>query len=633
MRTTTDGADDVEALLSALVQGTADNPDLRLLDSLTEVQAQGSARPLLEALMCALEEPCGDSADEGRFTLLFAAAERILFAARSWNDPSFAEAWQRRMERVFAAKFPVLFKPATVGIYGVGNTSTCLLSLIERFAADRKANIVFVHTKHPTGALFRQYPIVNVCEMDAAKLDELVIASVSFRDSILQTIAEAAPASRDLPTRCVPAEVSYLLANYRELAGRIADPPVVKDTHGRIWEKMEPFYLRGTNYQCKNVLHSFPGFASRICGVIDPNYSYDEFCGIPAFKEVPAATDGSAGSARPRVLSIAEALKAYLECWEKIDYRPTNMRLDASTVCQLNCAGCYMRLEDNGAVGLGYMKVENIRKLLDDNPHIRDVELSNSGEPFCNPDMLEILELFHERGVHSHFWNGVNFNDVPDRVLEALVRCGVETLTVSIDGVSQEVYEKYRRGGNVEKVFANIRKLNYYKQKYGAELPTMKWQYILMEHNQFEAEAAVEKAKELGIDIYFKLDWRGGFTPADPAWLARVTGNDEMESKKVTANDRREYGSDVICSQMVLSPQINWDGRLLGCCNVFRSDWGINVFETPLSEVFNDPNYRAAVLSMLSGEDGMNHTGPCRDCSTYKENVINYRYKLPLIWD
>ena len=55
---------------------------------------------------------------------------------------------------------------------------------------------------------------------------------------------------------------------------------------------------------------------------------------------------------------------------------------------------------------------------------------------------------------------------------------------------------------------------------------------------------------------------------------------------------------------------------------VFQRDWGINVFEEPLSEVFNDPDYRAAAISILTGKDGMDHLGPCRECLIYRKNVI-----------
>ena len=128
-------------------------------------------------------------------------------------------------------------------------------------------------------------------------------------------------------------------------------------------------------------------------------------------------------------------------------------------------------------------------------------------------------------------------------------------------------------------------------------------------------------AAELGMDIYYTLDFRG-FKPKDREWLQSVTGISFQDAKGTGKTKAREYMSDYFCRQMILTPQINWDGRLLGCCTVFQRDWGINVFEEPLSEVFNDPDYRAAAISILTGKDGMDHLGPCRECLIYRKNVI-----------
>lgn len=43
---------------------------------------------------------------------------------------------------------------------------------------------------------------------------------------------------------------------------------------------------------------------------------------------------------------------------------PWKVRIDASTLCQLNCKECYMRLFNYGIVGKGYLKFENSENLL-----------------------------------------------------------------------------------------------------------------------------------------------------------------------------------------------------------------------------------------------------------------------------
>ena len=50
-------------------------------------------------------------------------------------------------------------------------------------------------------------------------------------------------------------------------------------------------------------------------------------------------------------------------------------------------------------------------------------------------------------------------------MLETLVKYRFTGLTFSIDGTSQETYEKYRRNGNFNNVIENIKKIKFTKRK------------------------------------------------------------------------------------------------------------------------------------------------------------------------
>ena len=151
-----------------------------------------------------------------------------------------------------------------------------------------------------------------------------------------------------------------------------------------------------------------------------------------------------------------------------------------------------------------------------------------------------------------------------------------------------------------------------------------------MEHNQDEVEDAIQKAGELDMLIYFKPDWRGSFQARDPERLAKLTGLKALNQLEYETNEEHVYGSEIMCAQMLIMPQINWDGRVLGCCNVYLDDWRMNVFDTPLKELFNQPDYRAAVIALLKGKNNDIFEGPCRKCYTYKTDVMSYHFPLPL---
>jgi Iron-sulfur cluster-binding domain len=52
------------------------------------------------------------------------------------------------------------------------------------------------------------------------------------------------------------------------------------------------------------------------------------------------------------------------------------------------------------------------------------------------------------------------------------------------------------------------------------------------------------------------------------------------------------------CQDMWLSPQISWDGKMLGCCVNVWGDYG-NVFESSLDECLTSEKYRYAQKMLL----------------------------------
>jgi hypothetical protein len=65
------------------------------------------------------------------------------------------------------------------------------------------------------------------------------------------------------------------------------------------------------------------------------------------------------------------------------------------------------------AVGSGFLRLDDFRRLLDENPLLALIELSNYGEIFLNPQLLQILELAHQRNVAVTAGTGVNLIHCP----------------------------------------------------------------------------------------------------------------------------------------------------------------------------------------------------------------------------
>lgn len=309
------------------------------------------------------------------------------------------------------------------------------------------------------------------------------------------------------------------------------------------------------------------------------------------------------------------------------NYKPKNVKLEACSICQLNCETCYMRQHNSGDVGKGYLKAKDFKKFLQMNPYVKLIELSDNGEVFLNPELEEIIkiafkyQIINKHPIKLNAENGVNFNNVKDSDLEALVKYGnFEIISFSIDGASQKVYSKYRRNGNFDKVIENIKKLNEYKKKYNSNFPLLRWQYIVNKYNYDinEIKKAKKLAKELNMTIFFKKDWKD-FIPPNKKEIEKETGIN-YNNLKLYSEKQDKTSRWIPCYDLFYVPQINYDGTFLGCCCKFTNLYKENVFELGLEKVLKSKTVKKTKKMLMGKYQNRNFIKklPCYNCFFYK---------------
>ena len=297
---------------------------------------------------------------------------------------------------------------------------------------------------------------------------------------------------------------------------------------------------------------------------------------------------------------------------------PTGMlKIEASSACQLRCPSCPTTTGATAAViGQSWLRLADFVKLVDDNPWVGRIELSNYGEAFLNPDLLEIFRHAYRRGVTLQLANGVNLNHVREEVLEGLVQYQVAFVNCSIDGATQGTYERYRVKGNLDRVLANIRRINDFKKARGSSLPQLAWQFIAFGYNEDEIPAARQMAQELGMEFRVKLNWDPSFAPTVNKDLVRAASGTGAASRE---EFREKNGGDYmegLCMDLWASPQVNWDGKMLGCCRNYWGDFGGNAFRDGLAASLNGEK-RFYAIEMLRGRAPPRDDIPRTKCDIY----------------
>jgi MoaA/NifB/PqqE/SkfB family radical SAM enzyme len=295
------------------------------------------------------------------------------------------------------------------------------------------------------------------------------------------------------------------------------------------------------------------------------------------------------------------------------------LRLELCSACQLACPSCSTARGETrtGAVGWGTLRAADFQRFVARSGRIRSIEISNWGEIFLNKDLPKILQIAAEHRIALEAMNGVNLNHASEEMLEAVVRHRLRRMSVSIDGATPETYAIYRQQGDLTAVLRHIDRINHHKAAMGSPYPELTWQFVVFGHNEHEIALARQMARDRGMrfqpvrNLDFALS-----PPRDHDLVLRETGIDTRSDgpAQVAAMARRLD----FCHQLWDAPQVNWDGRLLGCCFNNFSDFG-NVFDVGLDAALASDAYRQT-QAMLVGRAEPSGQTPCLQCPIYKGN-------------
>ena len=81
-------------------------------------------------------------------------------------------------------------------------------------------------------------------------------------------------------------------------------------------------------------------------------------------------------------------------------------------------------------------------------------------------------------------------------------------------------------------------------------------------------------AHDLRMDFRPKLSWDNTFSPIqDESLVRKEVGQGAATRDEYLQKHGTSYGNN-LCHQLWEAPQINWDGKILGCARNFWGDFG-----------------------------------------------------------
>ena len=99
-------------------------------------------------------------------------------------------------------------------------------------------------------------------------------------------------------------------------------------------------------------------------------------------------------------------------------------------------------------------------KVIDEaGPSLGRIDFFNYGEAFLHKRAVEMCEYIKTKFPHIYLYTSTNGLAFTEEKVRQLARSGIDEVTFSLDGASQETYVQYRQRGNFDKAIANLRAL------------------------------------------------------------------------------------------------------------------------------------------------------------------------------
>lgn len=243
--------------------------------------------------------------------------------------------------------------------------------------------------------------------------------------------------------------------------------------------------------------------------------------------------------------------------------RPMTISIEPTTACNLRCPECPSGLRAFTRP-TGNLKTDFFRKTIDE-LHSRLIYLIFyfQGEPYINADFLSMVEYARKKGLYTI--TSTNGHFLNDENAQKTIHSGLDRIIISVDGTSQEVYEQYRKEGDLTTVLQGTRNLVKWKEKLKSSTPHIIFQFLVVKPNEHQIPEIYRLANEIGVDeVKLKTaqvyDYQNG-NELIPT-IAKYSRYEKRKDGKFHIKNKLLNH----CWKLWHACVITWDGKIVPCC-------------------------------------------------------------------
>lgn len=269
----------------------------------------------------------------------------------------------------------------------------------------------------------------------------------------------------------------------------------------------------------------------------------------------------------PRLINLSVLQATYLSARYLRVFRtargPAAISIEPTTACNLRCPECPSGLR-SFTRPTGKLNIESYKCWL--HQHSKTVIWINlyfQGEPFLHSDFFKLVRLAKKKRYYT--MTSTNGHFLTEENCRHIIRSGLDRLVISLDGLDQDTYEKYRRGGNLQLVLDGIENLTSVKREMGVRHPFIEIQFLVLRNNEHQIDKIKSWIRKPGIDEV-ALKSAQFYDLSDKNNLIPITDNLNRYHKNSDGSYRIKGYRGNHCRKLWISSVITWNGMVVPCC-------------------------------------------------------------------
>lgn len=290
---------------------------------------------------------------------------------------------------------------------------------------------------------------------------------------------------------------------------------------------------------------------------------------------------------------------------------PVSISFEPTTSCNLRCPECPSGLRQFTRP-TGMLKKDFFTETIDDiHKHLLYLIFYFQGEPYLNTDFLDMVKYASAKGIYTA--TSTNAHYLTDEAARKTIESGLDRLIISIDGTTQDVYQQYRVGGNLNKVLEGTKNIVKWKKQLNSKTPFIFFQFLVVKPNEHQVEDIKRLAKEIGVDeVRFKTAQVYDYEN-DPNQLIPETNKFSRYKKNKDGVTVAKNKLANHCWKLWHANVITWDGLVVPCC--FDKDamhqLG-NLKNESFKNIWHNSNYKQFRSELMTSRKNIDI---CSNCS------------------